>query len=83
MTKKTFYRAKITRIFSLIESCYDLNKCTIVSDSKDAYLEVKSEEEAELIECIEKLQEQRDKAYLDLLQIVRWLLTAGGCAPST
>ncbi len=63
------YRAKITRIFSDIESCYNLNKYNIVKDSKDSYIEVDTEEEAETIEHLNKLKEEYNKDYIKLLEM--------------
>ena len=50
------YRAKITKIRAWIESNYNLNTIHIVKDAKDYYLELKDEEEAELIEKINRTQ---------------------------
>lgn len=52
------YRAKITRIQSWIESNYNFNKWHIVKDSKDVYIEVDNPDEADLIEDINRIQEQ-------------------------
>ncbi len=64
------YRAKITRIFSFVESNYNLEKYSIVRDSKDAYLEVNSEEEAELLEKLNQLETERCKTALRLYEIL-------------
>lgn len=63
------YRAKITRIFSKIESCYNLKKYNLARDAKDGYIEVDTEEEAVIIEHLNKLQEELDKTYLKLLEM--------------
>lgn len=65
------YRAKITRIFSKIESIYNFNKNHVVTDSKDAYIEVITEEEAEIIESMNNMQEQLDKLYIELIEKAR------------
>lgn len=61
------YRAKITRIFSTIESYYNLKDYAIVYDNKDAYIEVGNEEEAELIEKLNKLETERIKTLQALI----------------
>lgn len=50
------YRAKITHIRAYIESIYNLNKYHQVHDSKDWYIEVRNEDEAELIEAVNSAQ---------------------------
>lgn len=61
------YRAKITRIWSTIENYYNLKKYTIVYDNKDAYIEVDNEDEAELIERLNKLEIERNNTLLTLI----------------
>ena len=61
------YRAKITRIWSTIESYYNLKNYNIVRDAKDAYIEVNNEEEAELIERLNRLETERCKTLLTLI----------------
>lgn len=53
------YRAKITKIQSWVENMYSLNAYTYVKDAKDVYIEVKDEDEAELLESINKMEEKR------------------------
>ena len=62
------YRAKITRIFSTIENIYNLRKYNVVRDSKDSYIEVRTEEEAEIIEKMNKLKTEFDKLHIVLLE---------------
>ena len=62
------YRAKITRIWSTIESVYNLKKYNILTDMKDAYIEVDNEEEAELIERLNRLETERLKTLLTLIE---------------
>lgn len=50
------YRAKITKIVSYIDTVYSLNRYNRVKDSKDIYIEVPTENEAELIELINETQ---------------------------
>lgn len=64
------YRAKITRIFSFVESHYNLKKYTIVRDPKDTYLEVNSEDEAELLEKLNQLETERIKTEIFLYEIL-------------
>ena len=64
------YRAKITRILSFVESHYNLEKYSIVRDSKDVYLEVKSEDEAELLEKLNQLDTERIKTELRLYEVL-------------
>lgn len=61
------YRAKITRIWSTIESLYNVKNYTIVYDNKDAYIEVDNEDEAELIEQLNKLEIERNNTLLTLI----------------
>ena len=61
------YRAKITRIWSTIETYYNLKLYTVVYDKKDAYIEVDNEEEAELIERLNKLEIERSNTLLTLI----------------
>ena len=55
------YRAKITKIQSWVESNYNMNAYTFVRDTKDVYIEVKDEDEAELLENMNRLEEQQLK----------------------
>ena len=55
------YRAKITKIQAWIESNYNINAYTFVRDVKDVYIEVKDEDEAELLENMNRLEEQQLK----------------------
>lgn len=55
------YRAKITKIQSWVESNYNMNAYTFVRDAKDVYIEVKDEDEAELLENMNRLEEQQLK----------------------
>ncbi len=52
------YRAKITKIQSWVESNYNIDFYTMVRDAKDVYIEVKDEDEAELLESINRKQEE-------------------------
>lgn len=52
------YRAKITMIQSWVENHYNFNAYTMVRDAKDVYIEVKDEDEAELLESINRKQEE-------------------------
>jgi hypothetical protein len=52
------YRAKITKIQAWVESNYNINAYTMVRDAKDVYIEVKDEDEAELLESINRKQEE-------------------------
>lgn len=52
------YRAKITKIQSWVESNYNTNLYTIVRDAKDVYIEVMDEDEAELLESINRKKEE-------------------------
>lgn len=53
------YRAKFTRILSTIENLYNFKKHDVVRDSKDAYIEVDTEAEAEVIESLNRLEAER------------------------
>ena len=52
------YRAKITRIQNWVEEHYNFNKYNTVKDAKDVYIEVSEPDEADLLESINKAQEQ-------------------------
>ena len=52
------YRAKITKIQAWVESNYNINAHAIVCDAKDVYIELKDEDEAELLEFINRKQEE-------------------------
>lgn len=52
------YRAKITKIQAWVETNYNINAYTMVHDAKDVYIEVKDEDEAELLESINRKQEE-------------------------
>lgn len=52
------YRAKITKIQSWVENHYNINAYRTVRDAKDVYIEVKDEDEAELLESINRKQEE-------------------------
>lgn len=52
------YRAKITKIQSWVENHYNINAYRTVHDAKDVYIEVKDEDEAELLESINRKQEE-------------------------
>ena len=55
------YRAKITKIQSWVEDHYSVTAYTFVRDAKDVYIEVKDEDEAELLENMNRLEEQQLK----------------------
>lgn len=52
------YRARITNIIDLVEDYINIDNFTQVRDTKDLYIEVKSEELAEIIESLNKCKEQ-------------------------
>lgn len=52
------YRAKITKIQSWVEKHYNMNNYRMVRDAKDVYIEVGDENEAELLECINRKEEE-------------------------
>lgn len=55
------YRAKITKIRSWVEDHYSVTAYTFVRDAKDVYIEVKDEDEAELLENMNRLEDQQLK----------------------
>lgn len=61
------YRAKITKIVSYIDTIYSLNCYNRVKDSRDVYIEVTTEEEAELIE---KINDTQAKLILQKMMLV-------------
>lgn len=52
------YRARITKIQSWVDSHYSLNAYTRVRDAKDVYIEVADINEAELLEAINRKQQE-------------------------
>lgn len=52
------YRAKITKIQRWVESHYTNEDYAIVRDEKDWYIELNNEDEAELVESINRKQEE-------------------------
>lgn len=58
------YRAKCTKIVSVVETYYA--EPTIVRDQKDRYVDVKTEEEAELIEELNKIETKRQELIMKL-----------------
>lgn len=52
------YRAKISKIQSWVADHYNTHYFRIVRDAKDVYIEVKDEDEAELLESINRKQEE-------------------------
>lgn len=52
------YRAKITWIQDWVENNYNINDYSTVCDEKDLYIEVNDEDEAELLESINRKQEE-------------------------
>lgn len=60
------YRARITRILSSVENIYEL-RGHVVNDMKDSYLEVDTEEEADIIERMNTLKTEFDKLRIKLI----------------
>lgn len=60
------YRARITRILSSVENIYVLRGRT-VTDEKDVYIEVDTEEEADIIEQMNTLKGEYDKLRIKLI----------------
>lgn len=60
------YRARITRILSSVENIYEL-RGHVVNDMKDAYLEVDTEQEADIIERMNTLKTEFDKLRIQLI----------------
>lgn len=58
--KIMMYRAKITKIQSWVESNYNTNAYAFVRDQKDVYIEVSTEDEAELLEAINNAEERTE-----------------------
>lgn len=64
------YRAKITKCYSKVESLMNLSNYNIVRDAKDTYIEVPDETLAELIESMNKAEEQLSKCYLEFIHYI-------------
>lgn len=56
--EKMVYRAKITKIQAWVDNNYNINAFARCRDAKDVYIEVKDEDEAELLESINRKQEE-------------------------
>lgn len=69
-TDNVKYRAKFNRILSTIEWFYDFKKHNVVRDSKDAYIEVDTAEEAEVIEALNRLEEERNYLIIKLQSLL-------------
>ena len=54
------YRARITRIKEYAESLYDPKAYNYVKDERDLYVEVKTENEAELLEHVNRMAGRND-----------------------
>lgn len=54
------YRAKITKIQAWVESNYNMNAYSFVRDQKDIYIEVSTDDEAELLEAINHAEERTE-----------------------
>lgn len=52
------YRAKITKIQAWVEDNYNIDAYTVVHDTKDVYIEVADEGEAEMLESINRKQKE-------------------------
>lgn len=52
------YRAKITKIQNWVEENYNFNFYNVVRDAKDVYIEVNNPDESELLESINRKQEE-------------------------
>lgn len=52
------YRAKITRIVTWVEDNYNFIVHNVVRDAKDVYIELNNPDEAELLELINRKQEE-------------------------
>lgn len=67
------YRAKITDCYQVIESIYDMKKMCVYQDSKDTYIVVDTEEEAENIELLNEAQKRSKEFYTIIWNIVhKW-----------
>lgn len=63
------YRAKCTKIVADVENMYNTNKNHIVKDERDYYIEVNTEDEAEIIEKMNKLQREFSELKLKLIDL--------------
>lgn len=63
------YRAKITSIEAWVKDLYSVNAFNYVKDKKEVYIEVANEDEAELLESINK----SEKTTIELKH--KWLET--------
>lgn len=60
------YRAKITNCIQLIECHYNFEKNHVCHDKYDTYIEVDTEEEAEIIEELNKTTSRTTELYTKL-----------------
>lgn len=64
------YRAKITSCAHLIDNLYDFENAYICKDERDTYVDVKTEEEADLIEQLNRHQEESQRIYRELQKAI-------------
>lgn len=67
MEKVTCYRVKITNCMPQIDNIYDLSGSYIIKEQNEIFLDVKTEEEAQLIEELEQHQTESRRIYNELL----------------
>ena len=63
------YRAKCTKIVSVVETIYNTNNHNLVKDAKDWYIEVNFEDEAVLIERINKHEAEKIEMINKLMEL--------------
>ena len=71
MEKVTSYRVKITNCMPQIDNIYDLSGSYIIKEQNEIFLDVKTEEEAKLIEELEQHQTESRRIYNELLMTLK------------
>lgn len=71
MEKVTRYRVKVTNCRPQIDNIYDLSGCYIINKQNEIFFEVKTEEEARLIEELEKHQTESLRIYNEILKTLK------------
>lgn len=64
------YRAKVTKIINIVEDHINCNTIRYVREQKDTYMEVRSEELAEVLESLNKCKEKE----IELINKLEYIL---------
>lgn len=64
------YRAKVTKIINIVENHINCNTILYVHDQKNTYMEVRSEELAEVLESLNNCKEKE----IELINKLKYIL---------